>query len=531
MTPTINPMPSSIKTAAPWGWFGGIVTALVSLRAAMWAVGAWAAIGLPLESFHLEAKMVHHARRVQLGKELYPAWDRSPSLPNFFGPVHPMLVGGLARVVNADLPAVFTIGRVVSVAATVLAALGIGWFVGRIEGRGKRLGLVAGLATLGGVPLVGFSTMTRCDLLADTLGILGFGLAGWAVGRPWLSAPSVGSDNHPNEQRSASPGLVAASVVLAAAILTKQTSGIYLIAAVVGLVWAGRRREAIALSLGTLGLTALVVAALSLTVTPRLAASLLGESSAPWSLSHWARVVGRLVRNGPELLILPALGFGLWARSGQPLKASLAIVTLAVSLAASAKIGSDQNYFLGLRLVAALALVEVMILAPTYRGRTVLRVLALGSLLPSLALQFGATSQSWQTRSFFDSVAGRVALEPYAALFRQASDRSAPPFLTDSGLLSLYQDEVGRAWFVDPWLYRLMVVTGRTDPGALVEAVEARRFERLVLTSDLFSDLYDTYEFGLPPQVVAAARRHYRLVGRVADLFLYELNPLPSSSS
>jgi len=40
VTTTANPTPSSIKITTPWGWFGWIVAAVVSLRAAMWAVGS-----------------------------------------------------------------------------------------------------------------------------------------------------------------------------------------------------------------------------------------------------------------------------------------------------------------------------------------------------------------------------------------------------------------------------------------------------------------------------------------------------------
>jgi hypothetical protein len=56
---------------------GGIAS-LAALRAVGFLVYAWDRFPLPIEAWHLEAKMVHLAWRAQAGIRLYPPWRDDP---------------------------------------------------------------------------------------------------------------------------------------------------------------------------------------------------------------------------------------------------------------------------------------------------------------------------------------------------------------------------------------------------------------------------------------------------------------------
>ena len=68
--------------------------------------------------------------------------------------------------------------------------------------------------------------------------------------------------------------------------------------------------------------------------------------------------------------------------------------------------------------------------------------------------------------------------------------------LTDSGEVDIRQGE--RTVFADPWLFRMLVETGRIRPAKLEAMIERQDFERIVTMRDLFAADYATYDFGLP---------------------------------
>ena len=77
--------------------------------------------------------------------------------------------------------------------------------------------------------------------------------------------------------------------VLVLAVLTKQTAGVYLLAAVIGLWIEGRRPRSIGLLLGTATLLAEVVAVVQIGFEPHFLDGLLAEGRTPWSLATWCR--------------------------------------------------------------------------------------------------------------------------------------------------------------------------------------------------------------------------------------------------
>lgn len=176
----------------------------------------------PLEAFHLEPKMVYLAWRAQQGLAMYPDWHDLPNYEsNFFGPLYFLVVGWMGKSTGAGLRQLYLLGRAVTVASGFVGAGIVGIAAGRRYGKGA--GLVASWQSLGAAPLAGFGVVSRPDLMADTLGLGAFLLA---IGPPGKKMWR----------------LMAAGVLMVLAVMTKQTAGVYLLAAGLGLAAGGRKR-------------------------------------------------------------------------------------------------------------------------------------------------------------------------------------------------------------------------------------------------------------------------------------------------
>ncbi|WP_152052371.1 ArnT family glycosyltransferase [Tautonia marina] len=488
---------------------GVFLIALV--RAGLFLGNAWFTVGNPLDVYHLEAQMVHLAWRVQHDRVMYPEWHNDPHVMNVFGPLYFLLVGGIGRLLDSDLDGLYRIGRLISLGSALLASLIVGVASGSRGGKGA--GIFAGLLTLGAAPLYGFGVMVRADLMADTLGIAGFLLA---VGRASRWRYALGA------------------FLLVAAIFTKQTMGLYLIAAVLAAMGTGRMRWGLTLAATAGAVTLAIIAAVTLTVEPLFARELFGAAETPILLTDWQRTLSRLWQLGPELPILALVGVVLWTvPRGLPERslAVLAGVVLTGAIVLAMKSGSDLNYFLGLRLVAAMAGGAVWGWAvslvrnpgPIRPGTAVLSIVGLvglgASLLPSLDHSYAQYQSAQSIHGYFSTV-GRPVLAQFRQIFELAEDPDIR-LLTESGMVAAHQGD--RAAFVDPWLFRILVETGKIEPAAIRERLESREYNYIITTKDLYdeTDPYDTYGFGLPPELAEAARRNYTFAGVSAGLFLY----------
>src|SRR5262249_38061488 len=133
--------------------------ALGAVRMVVYFLYALLMLPIPLEAHNLESKMVLLAYRVEHGLSLYPAWWGATYVTNFFGPVAFLLVGGLGRLLDADIRGLFLIGRALSFAAALSTTLVAALWTGRRYGRGA--GLVAAVLSLGAMPMFGFTVMVR----------------------------------------------------------------------------------------------------------------------------------------------------------------------------------------------------------------------------------------------------------------------------------------------------------------------------------------------------------------------------------
>ena len=490
------------------GLLFGLLIALGLARLLAYLAYAVACLPMPLETFFLEAKMVLLAYRVVLGETLYPAWRDYPHVSNFFGPVYFGLVGLLGSAFKVDIPGLFLIGRAVSFASGLLTTLVVGIVAGRRYGRFA--GAAGSVLSLGSATMIGFSVMVRPDMMAELLGVCGFFLGG---------------------HRTAM-GRLAGGGLLVLAILTKQTTAIFLLAASLAWVLEGDWRRGLKLLLGCLGATAVVIGAVTLLVEPNFARSLFGESKSPWEVSSFVSNLTRACWLSPDILFFPTLGLVLWLSGATGRReirpAVLTAVVLAASIGLATKRGGDLNYYLSLRVCEGLAVGALWrAWSLSCRARAWVRstTLATSTLLGCMAMWPGilfATLQAESQRKNAAFVEG-----PYGADFlgfhRDICGLARNPrfrLLTDSGLFELYQGK--RAAFGDPWLFRMMSETGQVDLTVMQDRVDSRYYDLIVTTGDLELPSYYDNTFGLPRPLFERARVRYVQVGTRAGLFLYK---------
>lgn len=460
-------------------------------------------VSWPLDVWDLESKMVLLAWRVQAGLWLYPEWHDYPHVSNFFGPIYFVLVGTIGRLAGASLGGLFVIGRTVTFLAGIATSLVVGH-----EAR-RRYGIPAGIlgaaASLGAAPMEGFGLMVRPDTLAELFGVFGFFLV----------------------VREAPRARLAGAGLLLAAVFTKQTTAVFLAAAAATLALEGRRRLALGLLAGISAAAVVIVAIVTATVEPHLAASLIAEGSMPWSGPNWLLRVGRLVREAPDLILFAALGPGIWLASSRPDRtlAALAITLTATCFLTAGKYGSDLNYFLSLRVVEGLAVAALAsrLLHPPTNERSARLWLALGfvaalAFLPGDRYTRRLAREAWLNRQFTTNPSGGFPFEDRQKLERLAGDPRVL-VLTDSARFQLQQRQ--HAPFGDPWLFRVQVDRGLIRPDRIREQIESEAYDYLLLREVLHSPAYETFVFGLPMPLTTPARDHYRLARTYKDVYIY----------
>ena len=487
------------------------------LRAGLFVFYAGVSVPSPWPTAHLEGASVHFASRVQQGLVLYPDDTHFPYVANLMGPCGFWIVGGLGRLCDADISALYLIGRLVSLTCAVATAVFVGGYLTR------RYGIVAGIVgavfSLGAAPLIGYAVMTRPDMLADLAGIAGFFVA----------------------CRAGRLRIVAAAVLLATACLTKQTAAVYVVAACLACALRGRDgllRNALPLAALTTAFVLVPVGILSMTSEPHIVDCLLAQGSVPWAGEQCVAMLVYLMRKSPEIVWFSLLGGVLWT-TGRYRNRELLVLAVILWLSAIAtcgKRGSDLNYFLSLRIIAALAagtLCAAVISAALAAYRKVRAVQdanaasvepadswprpwLLGAMvsfsvlmmLPSIVALACSTRhvmaqrQMWRSGDADALFAERDRLATLAA-------HGDVSFLTDDDQLAVFQGE--RAALLDTYLFRLRADAGAVDLAPLVQRLQAGDFQYLVLSADVAQDYPDAFFWRLPKAVAEAVRQHYRL--------------------
>jgi hypothetical protein len=479
----------------------GVLFVLALVRAALYVAYVVDQISSPHDVHYLESAMVHLAWRVQHGVQLYPEWRHYPHVSNLFAPLSFVIIGSLGKATGADLDGLYLIGRMVTVASALLATLVLGLVVSRRDG--KPAALLAMALSLGVDPLFHCGVMTRPDALAESLGLTGFFLA--------------------SGQRSMTRAI--GGVLLYFAAMTKQTALVYLVAAVLGLCLEARRNQAWRILIGVTSALFVTILAVQFSIEPNFVVSLIGESQTPFDIESWWRTVMTVAWTDPELFVLAIAGIFFWSRGPkrEPMPAVLAALLLASSLVTAAKRGSAENYFLGMRSVAALAAGTLWHNLSTSGSRSRLwEKVAVVAVIGGMPLSILNAEYFWRNArreaQLRRSVAGKAALNFYERLFREVEDPRRP-FLTDVGFLDIRQGE--RTVFGDPWKFRLMAENGQIDTTVIQKNIDDEYYDLIFCQRDLFSPEYETFEFGLPRALVERTRRHYRLVIFKYGLYAY----------
>jgi hypothetical protein len=470
-------------------------------RAATFLVYAMLEVPAPDQPFHLEGVSVYFAWCVQHSLTVYPAGIGTSYAVNYMGPFYFWTVGVLGWLLNADIPALYIIGRVVTfICGLGPAAIAAVYLYRRY---GRLAGLVGFVFGLGSGTMIGYGVMSRPDMMADLLGAAGFFLA-CRRDRRWLAT---------------------AALLLALACLTKQTAAVWLLAAAIAMLtpevaW----RRALTLIGITTAMVLAVVTLLAVTVEPYMIRSLLGQGAIAFDAEQRSGILMLLLHRSPELLFFALLGCGLWMSREHKNHAMLilTVVWLIAAVFLCAKKGSDVNYFIPLRIVEAIAAGTFCAAAlRSNRPRLVWTLAALvGALvtLPSANLALETTTAAIARHAAFDSQAGQARLQQFERCRKLAQDANVR-LLTDSDRLAVYQGP--RAAWMDTYLFRLRVDSGRLDPHDLIARLQARWFQYVVLTVDLSGDYGDSFFYRLPAEVAAAIRANYRLQSRSAGLFVY----------
>ena len=453
------------------------------------------------QPFVLEGANVYFAWCVEQGFPLYPENTGAVYTVNYMGPCYFTVVGMIGWLFDADIPTLYVIGRVVTFLCGLGPAVIAAVYLLRRYGRLPALvGLVFGI---GAAPMIGFGVMTRPDMMADLLGAAGFFIA----------------------LRQDRRGLWAAATLLTLAFLTKQTAGVWLLAAVLALLTEkAARRRAVLLGGATVAMTAATVALLASLYEPTIVANLFGQGGVAFDSVQRIGILLMLVNRSPEILFFAFLGCGLWI-SRRHRDHALVILTIAWLAAATftcAKRGSDMNYFIPLRIVEALAAGTLCAaVRRADRCRPGWIALALAGALVMMPSTFFLTKTTAATRerlTAFHSEAGRAEQSKYKHLVELAQNPYVR-LMTDSDRLAVYQGP--RAVFFDAFLFRLQVEAGQVDPRELVEQLQSRWFSYVVLSADISREYDDIFFYRLPSKVAAAVKANYQLRSRVDGLYVY----------
>ena len=473
----------------------GVVRAIVYLGYAMLEVPA------PDQPFHLEGASVHFAWCVEHGLPLYPEGAGPSYVVNYMGPCYFWIVGAIGRLLDADISTLHVIGRTVTFLCGLGPAIVAAVYLYRRHGRMASLvGLVFGL---GSGPMIGYGLMTRPDMMADLLGVTGF-FAACASDRRWLPV---------------------AAVLLALSCLTKQTAGVWLLAAVVvWLVREGGWRRALALGGASGAMVLTIVFLLATFGEPHILSSLLGQGAVAFDPQQQIGILLLLLKRSPEIILFALIGCGLWM-SQQYRDRTLLVLTavlVAVAAIACAKRGSDLNYFVPLRIVEALAagtLCAAALRSESHRfGWAALVLAGVLASVPSTLFAIETVRAVVQRRDRLDSEAGQAERRQFERLVRLAQD-SDVRLLTDSDRLAVYQGL--QATLLDAYLFRLRVDSGRLDPRELIDRLRSRWFEYVVLSADASGVYHDVFFYRLPAEVASAIQANYTLQAEEAGLLVY----------
>lgn len=451
------------------------------------------AVAHPYSLDYGEAPLVDQAMRLAAGQNIYRSDLSHP--PYTISNYPPVYVSLLALGVRLFGPAgAFSFGRTISVLSAWAAVIFLTLIV-HSQSRDRFAAASAGLVLLAFPFFVYWSPLLRIDMLA-----LGLSLAGlWLLAKATAEGKSVG----PRQ-------LLGVALLLTAAIFTRQSYG--LAAPLAAFVWLLRRdwRQALRLALlmGGLGLALCLI----LNILTRggfffnIVTANVNEFMSDLLEHSWERLrnaaIILLYIAGASLFLIPRWN-PLW---------TLAVPYLlgaTISAATIGKVGSNVNYLL--ELCAALSLAAGAVVAwsrahvPFHALRGALVVL----LAFAVAQMMHATLREY-TADLRERRAARTELSQLKALVSETSGS----LLADEymGMLTLQ----GRPLFIQPFEVTQMVLAGKWDQTPLLESIDNKEFDAIILFDRPWSKERWT------PEMLSAISESYVLVDQIADNLVYE---------
>lgn len=121
-----------------------------------------------------EGATIYVARRAQQGKPIYQDFRQTPHVPALYGPLTYYSIGGLGRLFHADPLGLYTIGRSISLVASIMTVVALCWGLCGDGGVSRLAILAATLACISMLSDAGFTVAARPDAPALCCATFGF---------------------------------------------------------------------------------------------------------------------------------------------------------------------------------------------------------------------------------------------------------------------------------------------------------------------------------------------------------------------
>ncbi len=490
---------------APWAGIFWLPVAVLSMALAYltaiqirWAI---AFLGWPTEIMYGESLIYDHAARLLRGEALYqPLGEPSYSIASYT----PVFYLVIALVEDVFGPTLF-LGRLISVVATLVTVL----MLVRLAGRERSI-LIGSLAGLLYVAL-GFPTPFPWFALAkeDCLAVA------FAVGSMAVLSAGTGTRR-----------VVAAAVLAALAVLTKQTFVAATLAGALALAIYDTRKSLI-FSCVALGIAVTVAIGFELS-THAFVLNTIGASVQEFRSDVLFTNLATLkaYQAGPLAIAAFSVARRLWRRRGfADLLLGLYWCATLLPLVGLASVGSAQNYWIELAAsTAVVATQEVALWLST--PRLWQRAMGVGlALLPFVnVVVAGQLAISWLPHVNRYSDPSRVASEfmELVAYVRDSPDDVLAEPLDVTALAF-------KPTLVEPWASDVMYQTGRWDFTPLVGRICGGRIRMAILghRMESYGPAYHNYTTW-PDPVLTAMRRAMVLQEQRAGRYVYVSRPHPS---
>lgn len=490
------------REAAVAATLWALVAGVIAMYLVLFAVSAAGRLASPVEEFtYGESWLLDGARGVARGEGLYASPDQLPLMHIAYAPLYYVVVGGLQRIVGDSG---YTVGRVVSLVATLVGAGALTWSLKQVTARWSVGLLAAGFFLTQNLTALLWAPLHRVDPLALGLTLCGLALA--TAGRVSLAAG-----------------------VFVLALATKQTYLAAPVAVAVALAlwpcWRGLLRFGAIIGGG----------------------AVVGIAIAQW-LTHGWFLWHTITANGnePDMVTFAALMGSFLQYNGLPVLAALAsfalpaapgermwriyLVCCLLTLPSLAKLGASSNYWLetSAATAAVLALASHR-LASWPMARLVAPTVMAGSLLiavpgyQAIAVEAAAN-------------VAEVVQPPSPRYLSLVGDGGTAPLRVDAGFVDwvahqrgdLLTDNSGLAVAAGKriefefQIFQLLDAEHVWSERPILEAIAARRFALVALMHSLDGPVDGTR---WTPALRDALRTAYVPAGEQAGFWLYRPPP------